>query len=341
MRETAALQARVMVIGDLHISDHFKGQHIDYLQNCIEVLDQITEEIRRRQPTHVILTGDIIGVTERTFRQLDTLFYFVKLLNEWNRLTNDNLYSARGNHDMGSSLTAFEYLVGTGVIKHVPHVDAGMFRIHLMDYGDVHRALDIPPEDELDVYHIAVTHTDIRVAGQTHWMDGFSSSDTVELSSLKNLEGVQMVFGGHIHTPSETVARTSIGDSECAILYLGNPTRVKKERNIWNHYFLGLLESGYSGDDTATMDTITMKLRPAEEIFRIKEASELEEKLDESKPLLDADMLMDVLKNFNDYDMRADVSYKEQVKIQGGGDERAIAIAMQYIEAAEKEFKNG
>ncbi len=327
--------ARIMFIGDLHISDHFQGQHLSYIDNCIEVLTQINEEIMRRKPTHIVLTGDLVGVTERNLRDRNTLLYLITMFNGWNKVTNNNVYSNRGNHDIGSRITDFDFLVGTGVIKHIPHFDAGLYRVHLVDYGDVHRPLDIPSQEELDVFHVAATHTDIRVPGQTSWMDGFHSSDTVNLSDLKTMEGVQLIFAGHIHTPSQIMAKATIGETECSIMYLGNPTRVKKEPNLWNHYFLGWLESdGVS----ATQDTIIMKLRPHEEIFKAKVVKEEAEE-EELNPKLDVDMLMSVLEGFQQYDIRGDMSYKEQIKIHGGNDERAIAIAMQFIEAAEEEFR--
>ena len=39
------MEKKVLIIGDLHISDRFSGKHKDYLQNCFDCLDMIEKSI--------------------------------------------------------------------------------------------------------------------------------------------------------------------------------------------------------------------------------------------------------------------------------------------------------
>ena len=103
----------VMILGDLHISDVFKGKHKDYLQNCMWVLKEITKKIEETKPSAVVLGGDLIGWTETNIRDRQILSTFCKYLREWNDIC--PVYSVRGNHDI-KGYPDFMFLSELGLI---------------------------------------------------------------------------------------------------------------------------------------------------------------------------------------------------------------------------------
>lgn len=321
---------KVLFIGDLHVSDVYQGSHVDYLQNCFEVLESIDAKIQEIQPTHIVLTGDIVGVDVKVFRLLDTQLWFHHLLLRWNRITNNNVYSNKGNHDFDKRTTSFDYFVAIGSIKHVDHFDADYLRVHLLDYGD-HSKDIVLTEDGADV---AVTHTNIQIAGKT---THFRSDDAVELSTMKNLKGVQYVIGGHIHQPTFQPLDTTIEGEKITLIYPGNPTRVKREPGIWDNVYLPTFTVT---EEKVKLDLHVVELKPAAELFlKPKEgapdAEDVDVAHDEEKSSFDFEELMSVIDTLSEYNLLGDMSYRDQLKAFGMGDEEAIALAIEYIDKAE------
>ncbi|MBO5386734.1 MAG: metallophosphoesterase, partial [Lachnospiraceae bacterium] len=145
----------IMFIGDLHFSDVFTGKHKNYLANCFSVLGQITNKINEKKPKAVFLGGDIIGWLETNIKDRQVLSMFCKVLREWNEVC--PVYTVRGNHDM-KGYPDFLFLSEFGLIitssmcggyvdyygyegQEQPEV-----RLHIVDYNDETRALDLAPE---------------------------------------------------------------------------------------------------------------------------------------------------------------------------------------------------
>lgn len=326
--------SRIMTIGDPHISDRYSGRHVDYFRDCVEWLDQVTEMIIKHKVTHLIVTGDWVGrLTEKNLQLRETLLYMIKVLQKWNELTNGNVYSITGNHDMSEKLTDYQVFVSLGLIKTGLDIDVNSVRFHLMDYGDHKRKLNI---DE-SKYNVAVMHTELHVEGQTNWI--FRSKEGVMLSSLDNLEGVKFVIAGHIHTPSEKTAVTSINGKDISLFYPGNGTRPSYDKNIWTHSYGVLFEAD---DEGADLQLVTFELRPPAEIFqRVMDDIEIEEEAEEqsNNTSFNLDELSDILKQLTEYNLMGDGSYKEQITKLGGLDESAVALALDYIEQVEGELK--
>ena len=222
------MENKILVIGDLHISDRFSGRHKDYLENCFDCLDMIEKSIVENEITHLICLGDWIGIglAEKNLKERRTLLRLIQVLQKWNKLLNGNVYSLRGNHDIGKNMTDYDFFVTMGLLKYVPQLDIGSCRLHLFNYGEETRPIVV----DNDKYNVGCFHTNLLIEGLTTWYRGGVG---VELSSLKNLYGISMAIAGHIHNPSMRLVSTSINDSDISLFYPGCPTRPRLEPNMW------------------------------------------------------------------------------------------------------------
>lgn len=333
MSEVQEFKNNTLIIGDLHISDRYTGRHVDYWSNCIEVLDMITEAIIDNKVTHVILTGDIVGMNEKNLRHRESLVYLMLVFRKWGELTNGNVYSVKGNHDMDGKMTDFDIFTTLGVIKTAEQLDIGETRFHLMDYGDIRRVIEVDD----DKYNIAVVHDNIQVEGLTTWFNGGAG---YELSELKNLYGVSLVVAGHIHEPSIKTVSTTIIDKEISLFYVGNPTRPKYDKNIWNTCFGMLVQ-----DDGTTVGvaTVNFNLKPKEELFcktmdDITTEELLGEDGEEKESGIDIEELSSILEELQRYNIGGGFDYKSQISRVAGLDKEASDLALMYVESVEREL---
>ena len=219
---------KVLVIGDLHISDRFSGRHINYLENCFETLDMIEKSIIDNNITHLICLGDWIGIglAEKNLKERSSLLRLIQVLQRWNKLLNGNVYSLRGNHDIGKNMTDFDFLLSIGLLKNMNQLDIGSCRFHLFNYGEETHKVEIAE----DKFNVGCFHTNLLIEGLTTWYRGGVG---VELSSLMNLYGINIAIAGHIHNPSLRLVSTSIRDSDISLFYPGCLTRPRLEPNMW------------------------------------------------------------------------------------------------------------
>lgn len=326
-------KAKAMIVGDLHISDRYSGRHVDYFRDCTEFLAMVTEEMEKNQVTHLILTGDLIGrTTEKNLQSRDSLLYFMKVLQVWNQMTNGNVYSIMGNHDISQKLTDFQLFVSLGLIKKADYLDIGAVRFHMIDYGDYKRQITL---DE-SKYNVAVMHTNLQIEGVTNWFRG--GNDGVELSSLENLYGVEFVVAGHIHDPSIRVVETSIRDKSIQLFYPGNGTRPRYDRNLWDKCY-GLIFETDANDDVS-LATVEFKLRPVEDVFQstFDDIEEDEEVIGDA-PVINIEQLSEILEELKNYNILGETDYKTQIIKLGGIDKEAVDLALHYIELVEGEMK--
>ncbi|MNL91162.1 3',5'-cyclic adenosine monophosphate phosphodiesterase CpdA [compost metagenome] len=322
---------RVLIIGDLHLSDVFRGRHVDYLGNCLEVLGMITKTIEQNEITHLILTGDLIGVNEKNFKYRDTLLALMKILQHWNKLTNNNVYSVRGNHDSAAKLTDFDVCLSLDLIKNVAYFDAGWSRYHLINYGEEGRKLDIDD----DKHNVAVVHNNIQVEGETNWFVGGKSEIT--LSSMDNWYGVDFVVAGHIHNPSVKVVTTSIRDWSVSLFYPGSPTRPIHDKRVWEQcYGLVFISDDITDDYSVELDQVVYKLKPASELYHevIDDMVLLD---DEQETTYSIEELSKILAELEEYNLLGMEGYKSQLKRLAGLDSLAAEKAIEYIEMVENE----
>lgn len=320
-----------LIVGDPHISDKYSGKHVDYFRDCVEFLENVTNTMEQEGTTHLILTGDLIGrTTEKNLQSRDSLLFMMKILQKWNEMTQGQVYSIRGNHDFAKNLTDFEIFVSMGLIKTADYLDVGSIRFHLIDYGQHQRQITVDPE----MYNVAIMHTNLQVEGQTNWFRG--GNDGVELSTLENLYGVELVIAGHIHNPSTRLVETSIRDKSIKLFYPGNATRPRYEPNIWTKCFF----VKFSTDDEGTeVGYVEIKLRESNEIFQTTFDDIDEDEVVEAVPTFDIEQLSAILEELKNYNILGEADYKSQIVKLGGLDKDAVSLALEYVEKIEGEMK--
>lgn len=345
---------RALIIGDLHISDVYNGQHIDYLKNCVDCIDMITDKIKSKKITHLLLLGDLIGQNEKNLKDRSTLLYMMKVLQQWNDLTKNNyieelnnlytngsigrdkykslmtamgignVYSVKGNHDIGRSMTDFELFESIGLIKVQDELDIGSVRYHFVHYGMEHRVLSV---DE-SKYNIALVHNNIMIDGITTWYRGGKG---IEMSTLENMYGVALIVAGHIHDPSLRIVTGNIKDSEVGLFYPGNITRPRYENGLWESAF-GVYFN--ITEDNMNLEQVVFKLKPMEEVFK-KTFDDINMDDLVETPVLNVEELSSILNELQTYSFIGNVDYKSQLVRLAGLDKDASDLAIKYIEEAE------
>lgn len=321
---------KVMIIGDLHISDAYTGKHKDYFQNCINFLNKVTAQLVKQKIDILIITGDLIGVksTERTFRSRDALIYFIKVMQYWNKIC-EKVVCIEGNHDISDKLGDYGFCKSLGLFECPAYLDVGCTRFHFISYGRIRDKIEF---DETK-YNIAVTHDNILIDGKTNW---FFAGEGYELSDLHNLYGVEAVIAGHIHNPSPDLnLETSIKDKPIMLIYPGCGTRPKKERDIWNMVWGITFEID---DVNVNMGAIKFELPPADEIFAetIDEYEIDEEELGE----YNVEELTRILDELNQFNIDGSKDIKSQIRRYAGIDKEACELAISYLDKAGYESKS-
>ena len=221
---------RVMVIGDMHLSDSFKGSHKNYRESCIRLMALTLENVKKESPSKIVFLGDFIGSAEKNIRTRTFFVEVIHFLQELNDITNNNVYMVLGNHDIGgSNITDVNMLIELGLLKHVSYFDMVdkdvkgndklLARFHIIDYG-AQRNVTLSMA-EGDVSNVVLGHDDYAFTYNeaTHY-----GTDVI-LSNMVEWEGVELVLSGHIHKPSTEIRKGRIGDKPCSIFFLGAPSR--------------------------------------------------------------------------------------------------------------------
>lgn len=233
----------VVSVGDLHISDVFKGRHKDYLVNCMTVLNKLDSRLEELSPTVVVFHGDLIGQSETNIKNREVFSWVCRLFKKWSEKY--ILISVRGNHDM-KGYPDFQFLVDLGYIKTVPS-GTGYFdwyksegdeipevRFHVVNYGMETEEIFIHENGE--VSNVVFGHNDYTIKGVDPY---YYSKGGVELNSRHNFIGVDVVLSGHIHCPSpDYMIATMPNNAPCSLFYVGCPTRPIKDGLKYNSVWL-------------------------------------------------------------------------------------------------------
>ena len=327
----------VMVVGDLHFSDVYKGKHKDYLQNCFSVLGSITNKLNEKRPSALVLLGDLIGWSETNIRDRQVFSMFCKIFRDWNRIC--PVYSLRGNHDM-KGYPDFQFLADFGLIRTSSECGGGFdfcpngedelpeVRFHMVDYNCVDRVLDLY---EGDVSNIVFCHDNITIPGVTNW---YHVIDGHDLHMQQNWTGVDMVIAGHIHNPSPEIYAATMPDGEsCMLFYPGCPTRpVKDSSGMYESCWYVFIDYNRTEGNT-DINTEAFQLAPSSEIFYSDEDYVTEKSEDEIEDELRKEALKDVLDDLLKYRMNTG-DFMEQVQRIPNATQEAKELAMQYLQAA-------
>lgn len=333
---------RVLIFGDLHISSSFSGQHKNYQYECYYNMDKIISIVAKEKASAVIFLGDLVGVNEKNIRDRQFLMRTQNFFKVLNQATNGNVYSVKGNHDMGD-FTDFDFFEGLGYIKNPKYInyygrkpgnkkDDGLeIRFHLVNYGDEHKSLKLASSNDC-ASDVVLGHCDYYIEGVTNW---YSAGSNVELSKLDNYQGVALVFSGHIHIPSDEMLFTTLknGDS-IGLFYLGSPARVTERFDDCWYLAFEYTKSDSEDEWSTSYDSIFMGLESADEVFYPKEDF-IEDESEEALRENESAKLTDIVKEIMDSRiMTGDLNH--QIDIVPGVRKEVKDIAKQYLELASK-----
>ena len=208
-----------VTFGDRHIENVYRGQHINYQENCYWCMDQTLERVQLLEPELYNETGDFIGVRtgvswlsgdrimlSRTMKFLDSIKSH-KVINRGNHdlhgseERNDYLFlSSLGYFDSPAHLAEEDKQVGRVMLESPDLIDPDTnepMRVvfHYVPYGKEFEKLDIVE----GVTNIAITHYDFRV-GLTNFTN---NPEAIDLTTHEPFYGVDLILNGHIHQPSE------------------------------------------------------------------------------------------------------------------------------------------
>lgn len=262
---------RVLILGDLHLTSAFEGQHKDYTRECYEIMDEITKKVDDAGASAVIFLGDLIGRTETNLKDRQFLMRVMLFLKRLNVKTGGKVYSVKGNHDFGA-FSDFDMMCGLGYLKNVNEVDylndSGELevRFHLVNYGDEKRELKLPKTEKGAVSNVVLAHADFHIEGTADWY--IPTAQRLDLDRMKNFRGVDLVICGHIHHPSQEIL---YGAEGIGLFYVGSPTRsVERIEDCW------VVSFEYVSKDSSTeYKAEPFGLRPVSEVFYPKEAFDI------------------------------------------------------------------
>lgn len=254
---------KILCFADTHFSAVYEGEHINYQYECYENMSRILEIVRSEKPKAVVFLGDLIGVREHNINDRKFLMRITLFFGNLFNLTNGNLFVVKGNHDVGD-FSDYDFLLGLGYFKNPSYIDykhngSTEVRFHFVNYGDEDKKLDICTDGASNV---VFGHVDYYIDGVTNWYS--KKGKRVELAGLKNFCGVDLVFSGHIHTPSVDVLYTSMGNGDtCGLFYLGSCSRTaERYDDCWYVSF------EYNEEEESTdYKPHLFGLRPAKEVF--------------------------------------------------------------------------
>lgn len=332
---------KVLIVGDLHISDVYKGRHRSYMTTCFKVLDGIAKQVEASNAKTLVLTGDIVGVSERNIKNREVFSVICK----WFKTFKDSgvrVIAVRGNHDFGD-YPDFQFLVDLGLIE-TSQTIGGYFdyygfegqvvpevRFHLIDYGMENRQLDIL---EGETTNIALTHNNFTIQGITNW---YQMHDGIELANQGNFAGVYMVINGHIHAPSPEIAFTdAVWGQQIGLFVLGCPTRPAFEKYTSCWY----MEFAYSAEEKSTsFNAITFELSSLEDEYNLDEEY-LEDKAETEDALAEKQRMQDLQEMFADI-MQCRIAsgdLTEQIKKIPNASDVAKDTAIKYLQKAMSEL---
>lgn len=319
---------RVLIIGDLHISDAYVGNHKDYWGECVEIISKVTSIIQDKGVTHLILTGDLVGLREKNFKQRASLMVFMMALKKWNELTNNNVYTLIGNHDISGKTTDFELIESLGLVKTTRSldshfVDIGVARFHLIDYGNENET--VPIREGAGVSNVGITHADIQITGKTTWW--YPSNVRFELSTMQNWKGIEMIVAGHIHNPSPKMLSTDIDGKVVNLFYVGCPTRPKKGDN-WGSCWGTLFDV-----DDSDINATILEIPLPQDVF-VQTIDEVDIEEVQSTEITKVEELAAILNTLSEYKLNSDDDIEGQIKRFSGVDTEAMDLALEYYTKA-------
>lgn len=323
----------ILIIGDLHISDRHRGRHKSYVKVCLEFMYTILSVAKEQKPKAIIFLGDIVGVREKTIRTRAFLLELCAFFATLNSITDNNVYSLKGNHDFGQN-SEFDFLKGLNCFKttdEVKYLDIYNkegnvdTRFHFVDYGAEKEPIDL----RVGSSNVVLCHNNIKIPGQTIW---YPDCPGFELSTMLNWEGVDMIIAGHIHDASPSFNVGQINGKEVYLFYPGCGTRPIYSKNIYEKvWFVKFFFN--EEEDCVDYEPIEIKLADPETVFftdngKIEELSE-----DELDELVRKENLHEFVQDLIEYRI-ATGNPIEQLRLMPDTKPEAVELACSYVEKA-------
>lgn len=328
---------KIHIYGDMHFSCVYEGQHRDYILECYKNMDNIINKVKKDKPSAVIFLGDVIGVNERNIRDRQFLMRVFLFFDTLNRLTGNNVYAVKGNHDKGD-FSDFDFFLGISLLKNPNYIDyygcskeeyesgntdALEVRFHFVNYGDEDRELTMSIDEGYS--NVVLGHNDYIIDGVTNW---YQHKGGVPLSRLVNFAGVDLVVSGHIHNPSEEILTTTIkGEYPIGLFYTGSPARTAERFNdCW------YIKFEFDGESTK-YDADLFGLEPADKVFYPKEDILNEGNEDEAELARQSESLTNIVKEIMEGRMTSGDLFGQIRAVPGASDE-VKEIACSYLQKA-------
>lgn len=290
------LVAKFGITGDPHLDSSNYGGHKDYPKESLEYFKKITELIKEHGITHYVDTGDF---SNKRFNNFEYSLAIEKELLKQNELTNGNRYSIKGNHDMSSSMTQYEYFIERGLIKPSKNFVFNNTTISMLDY----KKLEPYTKEETAIINDG-QHKNIVIAHQYFKFENTKLPNFGEAIMLDNYEpffGTDYLVCGHIHhiLGFEGFISNSLGQSNnCIVHYLGCMMRpAYREGHMDNIGHMAVI-SIYD-DKPCTYEIVEIPLWSLEESFNLDKIAEKKEKEELKKNRVD---ITDVVQKLNNYD---------------------------------------
>lgn len=264
---------RILITGDMHLSSKNYGAHLNYPAETLEMFQFVTESLVQNDCGMLIGLGDL---TYGRFHDLDYRLAIEHELDRQNELTNGNRYELKGNHDkLTSGTSEWEFYNKKGLLKNVPYIDTPCARLHLVNYGEELKELEIHPNKK----NVVFGHNYFKYASTVLPNYG----EAIILDDFKTWQHVDLIVTGHIHDII-TCKGFIIGDGdnrkEIPVIYLGCPNRpsYRKEGLDTQGKFLVLDCSG----PTLQVQEILFDLPDVEDVFLLTEPTNTK-----NEPLVD------------------------------------------------------
>lgn len=204
--------AKILVTGDDHYCSKQYGAHKNYPAECLYYSNRITALIEERKCTHWVGLGDF---SYGRFLALEFREKIEEMFKKRQELLGDNMWYIKGNHDTATyGMTEYEYYLSRKEFKGSEDLVIGGLKLHMRDYGDHKRKLDI----DNDKVNVLLTHGYFKF--EDSMLPDYGTA--VAVDDFDAWYGVDYVLSGHIH--QEHVIKGSIAKDnmrhECFIHYL-------------------------------------------------------------------------------------------------------------------------
>lgn len=214
--------AKILIYGDIHLSDRNYGSHKEYPKESLYYFKNITKVAEEIGATHIIGLGDF---TYGRFRTLEYRKEVEDELDKQNSLTGGNRYELKGNHDSATyGMTEYEYYLSSKKLKSSINLSIGNLNLMMIDYNK-HRT------KEHKGLYVDETKTNIVLMHDFFKFSNTNIADYGQAYILDNFEpwyGVDYIIGGHIHNHEifrGKISKDNKVEKETVVHYLGCPCR--------------------------------------------------------------------------------------------------------------------